>query len=392
MAAAEPTKHAFFSPLRVRLAILIGLALSFFVLYRGLTHVEFRQVKVGTGTHSWADTNHNSRIDFSNSSEFSPHIHGNFEQQELRSVFSEIDWNTRVFFWLFLALLGMFGRDLAYMWRIRLLTKNTLNFRKSGRVILLWEFASALAPGVLSGAAVAMFILNKEQISMGKSTAIVILTAFFDNLFYVVMIPLVFLMVPANELFPQNGTSSIPVETIFWTGFSVFSVICFAMYLGIFQFPSSIQSILHRITSISFLKRWNEKANRTGADLAQTAVVFKQEKVGYWFQVFFATSCSWISRYLVINCILQAFLGLGAFQQLQVLSKQLVLWMFLRVSPTPGGSGVAEWAFGELLSQFSPSIILLSGMAIIWRMMSYYPYLFIGSFLLPRWLKRVKNN
>ena len=60
---------------------------------------------------------------------------------------------------------------------------------------------SALAPGVLSGATVAMFILNREKIAMGRSTAIVIITAFFDNLFYVLMIPLVFLFVSSDFCF-----------------------------------------------------------------------------------------------------------------------------------------------------------------------------------------------
>jgi uncharacterized protein (TIRG00374 family) len=66
--------------------------------------------------------------------------------------------------------------------------------------------------------------------------------------------------------------------------------------------------------------------------------------------------------------------------------------MFLRISPTPGGSGVAEWAFGELLADFSTQVVLLGSMAILWRMISYYPYLIIGSIVLPRWLKRSSNK
>ncbi|MFN6076343.1 MAG: lysylphosphatidylglycerol synthase domain-containing protein [Fluviicola sp.] len=70
--------------------------------------------------------------------------------------------------------------------------------------------------------------------------------------------------------------------------------------------------------------------------------------------------------------------------------KQFVLWMFLRVSPTPGGSGVAEWAFAELLSDYSSSLILLGTLAVFWRLISYYPYLIIGSVILPRWIAKKK--
>jgi uncharacterized protein (TIRG00374 family) len=60
------------------------------------------------------------------------------------------------------------------------------------------------------------------------------------------------------------------------------------------------------------------------------------------------------------------------------------------ISPTPGASGVAEYAFGELLISFSGSALLLTGMAIIWRLISYFPYLFIGAILLPKFLNKSK--
>jgi uncharacterized protein (TIRG00374 family) len=116
----------------------------------------------------------------------------------------------------------------------------------------------------------------------------------------------------------------------------------------------------------------------------------RNETFGYWLKVFGFTCASWISRYLVINAILQAFLQLGFVDHILVLGKQLVLWLFMLVSPTPGGSGVAEYAFGELLVPFTQSTLLLAGLAVIWRLISYFPYLFIGAFLLPRWLRKNK--
>ena len=88
------------------------------------------------------------------------------------------------------------------------------------------------------------------------------------------------------------------------------------------------------------------------------------------------------------HCLLNAFLHLDLFENMLALGKQLVLWLFMLVSITPGGSGVAEYGFGELLSTFTTSSLLLAAMAIIWRLISYFPYLFIGSILLPRWMRR----
>lgn len=94
----------------------------------------------------------------------------------------------------------------------------------------------------------------------------------------------------------------------------------------------------------------------------------------------------------MLNAILNAFLDLGFIDNVIALGKQLILWLFMLVSITPGGSGVAEYGFGELLSTFTSSGLLLAAMALIWRLISYFPYLFIGSVLLPKWIQRTKSS
>ena len=57
------------------------------------------------------------------------------------------------------------------------------------------------------------------------------------------------------------------------------------------------------------------------------------------------------------------------------------------VAVTPGGAGIAEVAFptffGSYLGSFTAIIVLL------YRIVTYYLYLILGSFFLPRWVKRV---
>jgi glycosyltransferase 2 family protein len=61
------------------------------------------------------------------------------------------------------------------------------------------------------------------------------------------------------------------------------------------------------------------------------------------------------------------------------------------ISPTPGGSGVAEFVFSGFLGEFIPSG-LTPALGLMWRIISYYPYLFIGAIILPNWLKRVYSK
>jgi uncharacterized protein (TIRG00374 family) len=311
--------------------------------------------------------------------------------QTFANVLGGIDWNFSVIAWLLGALLFTAGRDFFYMLRIRILTKKKLGWKAAFYVIMIWEFASALSPGVVGGAAVAMFILNRETIPFGKATAIVIITAFMDNLFFVVMIPLVFLFVHNSDLFPQGLDSSMPLMWWFWIGCGVIFSVCLLLYLTIFWYPSLASKFLLAVFSLPFIRRWKFIAKEWGKDIEAAAKEFKKESSAFWWKVFLTTFGSWISRYLVINAVLNAFLHLGFIDNIKVLGQQLVLWLFMLVSPTPGGSGVAEFAFGELLSSFTSSTLLLGILALIWRLISYFPYLVLGSILLPAWIRRTRQ-
>lgn len=375
---------------KIFLAIAIGLIISSWMLYRSISATQFIEDK-SNGTHTWIDGNNNNKVDFSDENDFTKSLSGNYRIVSFSESLEQINWNTTTTIWLFIALLFMVSRDFFYVIRIRLLTKNQLSWKAAVYVILLWEFASALTPGVVGGAAVAMFILNRETIPFGKATAIVIITAFMDNLFFIIMIPLVFLFVSQNDLFPAGENGSLILTWWFWGGFGIIFSVCFTLYLTLFWYPSFATKFLLFIFRLPFLKRWRFIAAEWGKDIEKSAHTFKKEKRTFWLAVFASTFMSWISRYLVINAILNAFISLGFYDNILILGKQLVLWLFMLVSPTPGGSGVAEFAFGELLADFSSSAILLTIMAIIWRLISYFPYLFIGAILLPAWIKRTQR-
>jgi len=65
------------------------------------------------------------------------------------------------------------------------------------------------------------------------------------------------------------------------------------------------------------------------------------------------------------------------------------MWIILLVSPTPGGSGIAEFIFSDFLGDIIPNADWAIPLAVLWRLISYYPYLFIGAIVLPRWLSKV---
>lgn len=377
-----------FSGWKVFIPIAIGLFIAGLMLWNTLQKSTFAPVDPGTGTHSWVDANGNGRVDLKNPEEFVADPNGTHIEETISSLFYQTEWNMHLVIWLLIAIVFMGGRDFFYMVRIRVLTHNQLSWKRSFYVIMIWEFASALSPGIVGGTAVAMFILKREGIALGRSTAIIIITAFLDNLFYIVMIPLVFLFIHSHTLFPSQNAFMQSTEYAFWIGFGIIVFVCSLLFVGIFIYPKVIGKLLRGLFSLPFLKKWKEGATNMGKDIETAGKVFRTEKSGFWWRAIGSTFGSWISRYLVINAILDAFLNLQWADHLMILGKQLVLWLFLLISPTPGASGVAEFAFSELLRDYSASAILLIFMAIIWRIISYFPYLFIGSVLLPRWLRQ----
>jgi uncharacterized protein (TIRG00374 family) len=64
------------------------------------------------------------------------------------------------------------------------------------------------------------------------------------------------------------------------------------------------------------------------------------------------------------------------------------MWIILCISPTPGSSGIAEFAFPIFLKEFLP-FGTAATLALLWRIYTYYSYVVLGLMVLPLWTKRV---
>jgi uncharacterized protein (TIRG00374 family) len=373
---------------RILIPIILGLAVAVYMVYGALTQVEFREVLSGQGTHVWKDANANGIVDFKDEAEFVLQSDGNFLRENVFSGLGKVHWTWTSTLFLFCALIMMVVRDAAYMWRIRVLTDKALSWRQSFRVIMIWEFASAMTPGVVGGAAVAMFILNREKVNMGKATALVMITALLDELFYILIVPVLIMIAGTAALFPIDLTRSVfgmelHIQGIFWLAFGVITLITVMLFVAVFLAPNMFKRLLVFFTRLPFLHRFRDRAEKTGNDIVLTSTELRGKQFSFWMQAFLATIFSWTARFLVINFIIMAFNPLA--DQFIIFARQLSMWVILIVSPTPGGSGIAEFVFSGFLSEFIP-FGLAGILAVLWRLISYYPYLFIGAIVLPRWL------
>ncbi|GGZ18765.1 hypothetical protein GCM10007049_08790 [Echinicola pacifica] len=305
-------------------------------------------------------------------------------RENLRSVF-DASWPS-----LLLALLVIFLRDAGYVFRIREITDKSLSWPRAIYVIILWEFASAVTPSIVGGTAVAVFILHKEGIKLGKAIAYVMVTAILDNLFFVIGAPII-LFFAKGSIFPDSRVLELTLENslnyIFWVSYSLYAIYSIIMAGALFFRPRVFKWLLLKLFSIRWFRKWKHNASEYGDQIIESSKELQGKKFGYWFTIILATIFIWSSRYLMLNALMTAYIDLSFMDHIIVFARQIIMWVVMMISPTPGSSGTAEFFFGQFFYEFLTNYTFVT--SILWRMFSYYPYLLLGAIFLPRWIKQV---
>ena len=300
-------------------------------------------------------------------------------------LIAEADWR-----YMLLALLTVMARDLGYILRFKILTHGKLSWMASFYIIMLWEFSSAVTPSVIGGSFIAIFLLTKEGIDLGKSLAYVIVASVFDNLCFIIAASLglsgvygpMFIGTAALE-----GSLGSSLQFVFWSSYTFLAIYTLGVLLSLLFFPKLFKWVLVKLTNIPFLRRWKPAARRHGNEIIMASVVLQGEKPAYWLKVALATLLLWISKYLIVNFILASYIALSLSDHLLVFGKQLIMWTVMLVSPTPGSSGTAEFFYKQLHGAALGEYTLVT--AILWRALTSYYYLIMGAIILPRWIRRV---
>jgi len=314
-------------------------------------------------------------------------FHKGLEGKSIESVFEQLA--SPVWLWLIAAVVVLLIRDFGYMFRIRHLTNKKLDWKSSFYVILLWEFASAITPSVVGGTAIAVFLLNRHGIKMGRSVAYVTLTAILDNLFFIVVAPFGLLMAQDTAFFSQTrdffGWFDFRLSYIFFISYALIAFYTSFMAFGVLINPRLFQKLVLLIVKVFHLKgSWKRKAFRLTLDNIEASKALKGLGYSYWVRAVLSTLFVWCARYLMLNCLLAAYLPMDFELHKQAFGKQLVLWVTQLISPTPGASGFAE----AFMVQLFGGALIINSITLLWRLFTYYTYLIIGSIIFPRWIEK----
>lgn len=308
-----------------------------------------------------------------------------FHDEFSNASFDTFTWDWRMIAGIVAACVFVVGRDFGLAWRFHTIAAPQLSWPRAVKVDLMCAFTSAITPSAVGGSALAIFYLNREGVSLGRAATMTLTTLFLDELFFVVFCPVIFLLIPFEDMF-ADGTLMDGIKIVFWLVYAGICVYTLLLFMGIIAKPGFVSRTIKRLFTLRWLRRWRRGAFDMADNMVDASAEIKGNGRRWWLNVFGATVLSWFSRYLVVNALFWGFIPDAS--GLLVFGRQFVVWVVLMVSPTPGGSGISEWLFTEYYGDLTGSLQMALILALTWRVLSYYIYLFAGSFLLPLYFSK----
>ncbi len=306
--------------------------------------------------------------------------------------FKKIPWGGKVLFYTLLAIFTYVIRHLVLSYRLRILSNNFFSWTKSIELSFIWEFASAVSPTSLGGSAVGLFLLAQEKLSAARTVTLVLYAVIMDTLFFIITIPLLFFTLGPVGIRPDaHSISDLGGVWITIVVVYLFILLYGALFIaGIFK-PIIIQKLIRFFGRLPFLKRWQESIYKTADDIVISSRELRAHPIIWHIKIFISTVFIWLIRFLTVNFVIIAFTGLSItdwYNQYLVYSRSEMMHSITQFSPTPGGSGVIELIFGGFYSDFISKGIS-SIVALVWRLITYYPYLILGLIIVPNWIRKI---
>ena len=312
----------------------------------------------------------------------------------------KIDLSPRFFLGVSLAVLLFVVQNLMLSLRFRHLCQRKLSLSKSFRINVLCEFTSAVTPSAVGGSGLAFIYLNREGVTMGRSIFTMFAALLADEAFLAISSFLLYLLVPSDVLFCMADNMGVNMEVenewikggihlVFLGSTLIVAVWTAILYLLLLHRPQMLGWVLKWCCKTPFLRRFQAKVEKFSQDMTMASIEAKQEGMRFWTKLMGYTSMAWLSRFGIVVAILLAFQVHG--NMWVAWCRQWVMWMISILSPTPGGSGVAELMFRLYYSDFLPDASIAILAAMLWRLIFYYPFLIMGALVLPKWIEKEKD-
>lgn len=269
------------------------------------------------------------------------------------------------------------------------LSNGAFRFRHAVELVFIWEFASAISPTSIGGSAVAVFFLSQEKISPAKAVSIVMYTVIIDSFFFLVSMVLLLMIFGPPLIRPDMESMLQPygiTYMIVWLFILAYATI---LVWGLFR-PRIIKNILFGLSKLPLIRRFKRTLVKTGQDVVLTSQEIRKMPKRFHLKAIATTVGAWVMRFVAVNFIILALVEMDfdMMEQFLIYARSQTMYVITQFSPTPGGSGVMELMFSGFFTDYISAGLGSLG-ALLWRVITYYPYLIIGAIIIPNWITRV---
>lgn len=270
-------------------------------------------------------------------------------------------------------------------WRLHLLAAGRLARGAAMRVQLAYHFFANVTPSTVGGGPPTAYYMARDlkQVSLGEASALLLFSMLLDQLWVIVLIPL---LLAASFFFPvfPTGLGDIGAWTI---------AICFALMLAwavLFAYtmlvrPDLLERLAGQIFRLPLLRRFRDRVMQEMHRLRRHARLLRLQPPLFYVRGFALTVAFWLSRYLIV-----VFVVWSVYPTLDVALASLrsaAMTLGSLVLPTPGGAGGAEGLYALFVGPLMPQA-LVAPTLLTWRLLGYYLFLPTGAYLTAHFFQR----
>jgi uncharacterized protein (TIRG00374 family) len=262
---------------------------------------------------------------------------------------------------------------------------------KSTKIVIANLFLAGVTPSMAGGEPVRIHLLNKDGMSFGSATAVVLGERLLDAIFILILVPI------AVFFFKDKpGVQFLSVGL--WIGVFVFIILLLFFLYAIIK-PERIKAFLIKINKkLNRLTKKKEsqskviaRINREVDNFHMSMTHFVGEGRNAFFKASILTVLFWSTGFMIPSMILLG-LGLPPFF-VESYAAQVLLLVIIMMPTTPGSAGVAEVGiyglYGVLIGTGSASLIGV--FIILYRFITYHMSLIAGAIFMQRIFKSVAS-
>jgi len=269
--------------------------------------------------------------------------------------------------------------------------KVKISFIESTKIVITNMFLAGITPSMAGGEPVRIYLLNKDGMSIGCSTAAVLGERLIDAIMILVLVPFaifIFKDKPGVEFINLGLT----------IGVVVFIVLVLIFLYAIIR-PDRTKSFLiylNKKISRFFKKKESEskivkRINKEVDNFHSGITCFVGEKRKALFVASVLTFLFWSTGFMIPSMILMG-LGLPPFF-VESYAAQILLLVIIMMPTTPGSTGVAELGiyglYGTLIGMSSDTLIGV--FIVLYRVVTYHMNLIAGAIFQYRVFKSVAS-